>query len=242
MTSATTDFKYFSKRNLLGALLFLLFVGEGTVGLYNGLFTPAGLIVLSGLYLTLFWFYEAMITRFQMTYAQLIPLTFAVYSVLITGLLHGELANYGKGEAVITTLIRIQCSLFPIFAYYVLNRYYPRLSKGPSILKTSLLLGGFFLLLTPTKQFGLVNLVETFQTVPAIALGFSIAGILAFALTFKPGHAGQTFRSRSFTLVTWCLFALACIPSLVTLFILLVAIPIVIAVYWYKPSFRQAKA
>lgn len=242
MTSVATGFKYFSKRNLVGAALFLLFVGEGTVALYNGLFTPPGLIVLSGLYLTLFWFYEAMVTRFNLTYTRLVPLTFAVYSVLITGLLHGELANYAKGEGVITTLIRIQCSLFPIFAYAVLNRYWPRQGGGPSVTKASLLLVGFFLLLTPTKQFGFINLVETIQKVPAISLIFVVLGLLAFILAIRPTRPGKTYDSKSFRVATWALFGLACIPHLAALLALLIAMPLVTLWFWRQPDFRRTKA
>ncbi|MEO5627298.1 MAG: hypothetical protein ABIQ89_00175 [Candidatus Saccharimonadales bacterium] len=241
-TSANSGYKYFTKRNLLGALLFLIFVGEPTVGLYNGLFTPPGLIVLGGLYLSLFWLYEALIVRYKLSNAQLVPLTFAIYAVLVTGLLHGELANYAKGEAVITTLIRVQCSLFPIFAYHILNRYMPRPSTVPSIKKASLILVGFFLLLTPSHQFGFANMIETIQKVPALAVIYIIMGIAAFAVALKPTRQTSTFAYKNFTALTWGLFVLACIPNLISFLILLLAMPIVVLVYWRQPAFRHAKA
>lgn len=240
--SANTGYKYFTMRNLVGALLFLIFVGEPTVGIASGLYTPTGAIVLAGLYLSLFWVYEALIVRYKLTYAQLVPLTFAIYSVLVTGLMHGELVNYAKGEGVITTLIRIQCSLYPIFAYYILNRYFPRPAGTPSLRRTSLVFAGYFLLLSPTHKIGFSVLLDTFQKVPLIALGFATAGVLALIWALKPWPQGGKFESKSFSITSWSLFILACIPNLLTLLLLLVAMPIVVLIYWRLPAFRQAKA
>lgn len=231
------------KRYLLGSLLFLIFVGEPTVGLYSGLFAPPGLFVLGGLYIVLFYLYEALVVRYKLTYGRLIPLTFAIYSVLVTGLLHGELANYAKGQFVITTLIRIQCSLFPIFAYYLLNRFVPRiLGKTPSVQKAGLVALLYFLLLTPTRKFGFITLLDTVHRVPLISMAFVAVATLALIYALKPVKKPGTFISSSFTAITWVLLVIACIPSIFTLLILLIAMPIVVFVYWQKPAFREAKA
>lgn len=240
--ATTKEFRYFSKRNFVGALLFLLFVGEGTVGFANGLFTLPGFLVLGGLYLALFWFYESLIAHYNLTYKQLIPLTFAIYAVLITGLLHGELANYAKDEAVITTLIRIQCSLFPIFAYYLLGKFSKRPSGVPSVKKTGLILLGFFLLLTPTKQFGFINLFETIQKVPLISAGFILAAVLCIIWALKPVVQTTTFASKTFSRITWGILAISCIPHLAAFLVLLVVMPIVTLVYLRNENFKRAKA
>jgi len=235
--------RLFTKRHWLGALLFLIFVGEPTVGLRTGLFLPPGLFVLGGLYLTLFWLFEALVDRFDLTYARLVPLTFALYSVLVTGLLHAELADYAKGRVVITTLIRIQCSLFPIFAYYLLNRFRPRQpGSAPSVMKAGLIIALFFLLLTPSHKFGYLNLIDTIRDAPVLSLGFIAAGLVALGFALRPVRQTDRFESRSFTIVTWSLLVIACTPLLVTLLILLLAMPIVVAVYWRYPTFRHAKA
>jgi hypothetical protein len=236
--------RYLTKRNFLGALLFLIFVGEPTVGIQTGLFVSLNIFVLGALYLNLFWLYESLIARYKLTYAQLIPLTFIIYSVLVTGLLHGELTNYAKGQAVITTLIRIQCSVFPIFAYYLLNRYLPRQSsRAPSIKRAGLILLVFILLLTPTKKFGLITLIQTFQKVPLISTLFVLLAVAAILWLIYLGKAKKgSFESKSFTTLSWFLLIIGCIPSVVTLIALIVIMPVGAAIYLRKSAFRQAQA
>ena len=237
--------KYLSKRNLLGALLFLIFVGEVTVGNGNGLFTLPGLLVLYGLYYVLFMLYEALVVRFKLTYTRLALLTFALYSVLVTGLLHGEIASYvtHPEQNVITTMIRLQCSLFPVFAYYLLNKYTKRdVSRILSAKAATLLAFMYVLLLTTTKKFGFTVLLNTLHTAPAHSLIFITLGLTTLVMALRPAGKTSSYQSKSFTITTWVLFGIACVPTIATLILLLIAMPLVTAIYWVKPAWRQAKA
>src|SRR4051812_14120875 len=84
----------FKLRNFLGAVLCLVLVGEPTVGTKSGIFTPPGFVALFTMYFLLFLLYESLAEKYKLTYGKLVLLNFAIYSVLITGLLHSEIADY----------------------------------------------------------------------------------------------------------------------------------------------------
>ena len=81
--------KLINKRNSAGMLLLLVLVGEPTVGFANGLYTPAGLIVLLALYFSFFLLLDSLVRRFNLNNLGLVLITFSLYAVFITGLLHG---------------------------------------------------------------------------------------------------------------------------------------------------------
>ncbi len=131
--------RLFSKYNLLGAALLLILVGEVTVGASNGLYTVPGFIVLAFLYLGYFRLLDSLSHRYHLSNTGLILVNFALYSVLITGLLHGELASYviRPQDDLITSLIRLQCSLYPVFAFHLLRRLVPTPPQPPRVAPSS---------------------------------------------------------------------------------------------------------
>ncbi len=233
------------KRLVLGTIIFLVMVGEVTVAYGNGLMTLPGLVSLFFLYLILFLLYEALAIRFKLTNGQLVPLTYGIYSVFITGLLHGEIANYiNKPEdTLITTLIRVQCSFFVIFAYQIINKTSSRPTTPTVKLRLVLLYFVIYiLLLTPSKQFGLITLVNTFRVAPIHSLFFTISGIIAIIFSLhKPLLKTTSYSSKLFNTLTWSLLIVCLIPSLKAFLLILVFMPIIAIYYLFKPAFRQKK-
>ncbi|MGV9001828.1 MAG: hypothetical protein ACOH18_02640 [Candidatus Saccharimonadaceae bacterium] len=231
-------------RSIVGALLFFVYVGEMTVGSGSGLYSLPGIIVFSLLYFSYFLLLDSLVERYKLNNLQVVLVNFALYAVLITGLLHGELQDYTlhPENNLITTLIRIQCSLYPLFAFYVLRFIAPQRRLKISVKKAVLLFIAFILLMTPTKTFGLYTLFETFHTVPGIAVFFSlIAVILLIKVLGVPQKLPtNVFKSKAFGV--WCivLFVLGLIPTLTTFLILLVLMIILSLYYLLKSTYRNS--
>ncbi len=238
--------KLFNKRTILGSLFFLIMVGEPAVGGVNGLYTIPGFISLFALYTILFLLYEALIVRYELTYGKLLPLTFGIYSVVVTGLLHGEIAHYitRPQDHFVTTLIRIQCSFYPIFAYYLLNKFTKRDPKNVPKIRNALLAGLIYILvLTPSGQFGLETLGDTFRTASGLSLVFTVLGIVAIVLALRPRTSSSKLRgSKVLDIFSWSLFLLCLIPTLQTFFVVLIFMPIIGLLYLRIPDFRNARA
>jgi len=234
------------KRILLGSFLFVAYVGEVSVGLYSGLFTPPGLLVLSCLYVILFLLYEALNKKYSLTNTRVILLTFGIYSVGVTGLLHGEIANYvaSPQHGLITTFIRVQCSLFAVFAYYLLNKIFPSKAtdKTPSIRSMIIISMLFVLLLTPSKKFGLINTYHTFQTAPLLSVIFTMLGIICIFLALRQNtSAAKRYSSRVFTIISVELLILSLIPLLQAFIVLVFIMPIFTLWFMRQPVFRKAQ-
>lgn len=226
----------FNLRNICGTYLFLILVGEVTVGFTNGLFTPAGFLILSVLYFLLFITYEVLAERFKLTMGQLVLINFSIYSVFITGLLHGEIGTYvtSPHNSLITTLVRIQCSFFPIFAYIIINRFSTRQPTTlPSVWCLSIAWAIFIGLLSLTGKFGIDRLISTFQTAPHFSIIFSIGAIIAVYFAFRPIAKPKSNKPspRYFLPISLVLLILGLIPSLASFLVLLIAMP-VIGVYF----------
>jgi hypothetical protein len=235
---------FLSKRTWLGALLFLIFVGEPTVGFHSGLFTsPAGFIALAALYLILFLLYEAIIQKYKLSNARILLLTFGIYSIIVTGFLHGEIGDYGlhPHEAFGITLIRLQSSLFVPFAYYLLNKKFKRDPKRVLCVSKALLIAGIYVfILTPTHRFGLTKLYDTFSEAPLMALLYSATGMAAIFFALKPSKLGSVYRTKALTIWTWILFAIAIVPIPSFFLILVLTMPIVTIVYLRLPAWRNS--
>lgn len=231
---------------MLGALLFLILVGEPTVGYNSGLFTLPGLVVLSLLYLLYFWLVDALVTRYNFSNLQLVLVNFALYAVLITGLLHGELADYvlHPHNNLITTLIRLQSSLYPLFAYALLRRISPQSPPGASLWKAALGFGLFVVVLSPTRQFGLGRLALTFIQAPFAANLYGVLAILALVAAWhlrKPRRAPTAYTP---TFIAWSVLLLVfgCLPALPAFLALLVLSLGVGLFYLARPNFRNTAA
>ena len=235
--------RIFSRRNLLGAGLFLIMVGELTVALYSGLLTPPGLIVLGVLYLLLFLLYEALAVRYNLSYLGIVLLNFSIYSVLITGLLHGEIADYVQHPEnnLITTLIRIQCSFFPLFAYLLINKLAPRkVANVPKLSSVIVAWVVFMALLSQSQDFGLAVVARTFQQVPALATVFTVAAMLAAVFALR-SRATSDHKPKRWTLVSsWLLFAICLIPTLPAFMIVVIAMPVLGILALKNSRFRHS--
>jgi hypothetical protein len=228
----------FSRRNFAGAILFLLLVGELTVGGKNGLFTPRGFIVLLLLYWTYFMLFDALVAHYRLTYLGIILINFALYSVLITGLLHGELADFvtKPQNDLITTLIRIQCSLFPIFVYRLLGA-----PKTTDLRRSALIFIGFVTvvsLFSPT--FGWRRLMVTFEFAPFISLGFFLMAVLAWWLAANRSNRASVYKDRRLFFASLILLAVSLIPSVLSFLMLLILMISFALILLSRPNFRQA--
>ena len=214
--------KVFTRRSLLGTLLLTILIGEPTVGMATGIFTPPGIIIFFFLYLTLFHLFDSIITKYTLVTYQVILLTFAIYSVLVTGLLHKEFTEFAKGP-LITMLIRIQASFFVAFAFYLLNKIMPRdEEKVLSITQASVFFTIFVLILSVTGAWGIPSVISAFATVPLLSLTFSIAAIAAtfFALSGKPKPT--VYKGKKLMWLIYFYLLMGAIPSLVTFMTLLI--------------------
>lgn len=233
---------FFTKHTVLGALLFMLLVGEATVVAHNGLFTLPGFISLFLLYFFYFPLLESLVNHYNLNNLGIVLVNFALYSVFITGLLHGELSDYmfHPENTLITTLIRIQCSFYPLYAFYLLRRFTP-VTRSTASLRLSLpLFIVYIILLSPSGTFGLKQLVRTFHTVPLIAVGFSVMAALSLIIAFRRRrHAVTSYHN--FTFGRWAVFmlVLSFIPALPAFLVLLVSMICVSLAYLRKPAFRS---
>lgn len=231
-----------TKRSLIGGGLFLLYVGEVAVGAFNGLFTPQGFIVLALLYIFYFNLFDTIVAKYRLSNFGALLLNFALYSVLITGLLHGELADYvlHPENNLITTLIRLQCSIYPLFAYYWIRKRAPKRVKPSNIRKHLLIFLGFMLLISPTGAIGYGVMLETFATAPHAAVLFTALGSISLWKAFRYRATAKPTSSKWFALSAIGIGCIAVMPTLAAFIVLLVVMLIVGALWLRKPSFRRS--
>lgn len=218
----------FSKRSLLGAFLLLILIGESTVGAATGLFTPGGIFIFLFLYLAIFHLFDALICKYNLNVFQVILLSFAIYSVLITGFLNKELTEYVLKPNPFITLIRIQASFFIVFAFILLSRIAPR--KSTLSIKQALIFFATFVLIISTTGWGLNNLIFTLKTVPLVSLLFIFLAILALFLAFKTHSNPVRYKDKRIYYLIYLYLLLGIIPSLLT-FVCLVILMILGGIY-----------
>lgn len=233
-----------NRRSLLGTLFFLVFVGELTVGRNSGLYTPPGLVALLLLYFCYFHLFDALVAHYRMNRLGVVLVNFALYSVLITGLLHSEISSYVEHpeDGLIITLIRIQCSLFPLFAYRLLERVAPRTNYQSLSVRTAVLLfAAYILILTPTHQFGIGSALHAIAAAPMLSAAFVVAALVALAVGLRTRAVVRPRRAYArFTIWSLLLGILALIPS-IPVFLILLAGMIMVGVYYLMESeFRTA--
>lgn len=234
--------KQLNRRNLIGSVFSLILVGEVTVGFTNGLFTPIGLVVLLCLYFFYFLVLESLVAKYRLSNLGLTLINFALYSVLITGFLHGELADYVSrpDNMLITTLIRIQSSLFPLFVFLLINRIAPRTTPTMSVRLAVGWFTAFIFLVSPSRNFGLIALVTTVKDAPVVSLIFSVLAFTAFVTALRIRAGGISYKSRVFDLCSVALLMIGLVPGL-TSFIILMTIMIFVGIkFLLIPKFRQA--
>jgi hypothetical protein len=235
--------QFISKRSLLGALLFLILAGEPTVGVSTGLFTVPGFIVLFLLYFCFFHLLDALVAQYRVNALGIILLTFALYSVLITGLLHAELLDYvtHPHTGLVISLIRMQASLYTVFAFCLLAKLAPRKQRQQVSLKAaSMLFALFVLVLTLTRRFGLIDLWRSFHGAPVISLTFSIVALLCviIGLRCKVAATKKAFvRGLSWWSVVFLITAV--FPFVIAFAVLVVGMIVVTGYYLTKPTFRS---
>lgn len=217
--------KIFTKRSILGAILLTILIGEPTVGIATGIFTPLGVIVFFFLYLTLFHLFESIITNYKLVTYQVILLTFAIYSVGVTGLLNKELTEYflKPQDFLIITLIRIQASFFAAFAFYLLNRIIPRdESKVFSIKQSVILFIIFVSLFSLTGIWGFPSVIFAFKTVPLLSMLFSISALVAGYFALRSKAQPTKYESKKLVWLIYFYLFLGAIPNIVPFMILLI--------------------
>lgn len=221
--------KAISKRSLLGALLLIVLIGEPTVGMATGIFTPPGIIIFFCLYLTLFHLFESVITRYKLVVYQVVLLSFAIYAVGVTGLLNKELTEYilKPNDFLIITLIRIQASFFVVFTFLWLNRLIPRNETQILSIKQSIIFFTVFVsLFSLSGVWGFPSAVFAFKIAPIQALLFSGAAVTAgfFALRSKP--QATVFKNQKFLWLIYFCAVMGAIPHLLPFMILLITMVI----------------
>jgi hypothetical protein len=235
--------KLFSVRNILGSLLFLILVGEMNVGAVNGLFTPSGFIVLAALYLFYFILIDAIVAKFKIDNLGLVLVNFALYSVLITGLLHGEIADYvlQPNNTVITTLIRIQCSFYPLFAYFLLRRFSPQKKSEIEIKNAIIMFIAFILVLSPSKGFGITKLINTIQIAPFICLILGSLAFISLIIALRRNTPIPPYESKYIIFTSLILLIIGLMPGLPFFLILLSMMIVSSLVFLTKERFRNAR-
>jgi hypothetical protein len=233
--------KVFSRWNVLGSLLFLIFVGEVTVASANGLFTPQGFMVLVALYFCYFLLFDSIVFKYNLRNLDIVLVNFALYSILITGLLNGELGDYlvRPHDRLITTLIRIQCSFYPLFAYYLLKKLATQRSTPLAVGRAALVFLVFVLIVTPSKSFGLIRVIQTAKIAPVIIFISCLLAVGALLLALRAKSKAQIYTDKLFGLWTLFFLILGLIPGLSFFLALLGAMIIVSVVYLLKPGFRN---
>jgi len=232
----------FTKRNLIGGVLFLLLAGELNVGGQNGLFTTSGFVVLFALYFLYFITLESIVVRYKLNNISIVLVNFAFYSVLITGLFHGELADYvlKPDNSLITTLIRIQCSIYPLFAFYILRKIAPRIHSAVKVRTGLVMLAIYVALLSFSTSFGLVRLLSTFQSVPLIAVGFTIAAVMALLFSVRQHKKSPSYYNNIFGWLALILLIASLVPGLLAFLLLIILMIITGVMYLWKPKFRNS--
>ncbi|PID98382.1 MAG: hypothetical protein CSA83_01495 [Actinomycetales bacterium] len=242
------------KRIVAGAVLFLIFAGEIMVGLASGLFTPAGFIAIMLMYLAYFYLFDAIARRYNLNLLGGFLVSFALYSVLVTGFLHSEIADYvlHPEHIFFTHLIRIQAALYPMFAYQIfrMRRSTPltehpagspqQISK-PALLRPLLVFIALAVILSPTHQFGLWNIGHTVQTAPTHSLVFAVLGLLAFWLGIRQKAEVNTSVPASLSVWSKVFLIVAVIPVINLYVILVIPMIIVGLVYISKKRFRSVQ-
>ncbi len=214
----------FSLRSIIGTFLLIVLIGEPSVGVKTGLFTPAGFVIFFFLYLSLFHLFDSLIATYRLVFVQVILLTFAIYSVLITGLLHKELTEYVLTPNLFITLIRIQASFFVAFAFYLLNAFIPRdLSKVLPINISIILFVIFVCLMSLGGKWGFPALFFTVKLVPTLAIFYIFLAILAVIIGFSIHPKQKEYKSSMVIFIIICNVILGIIPTIVTLFILVIS-------------------
>lgn len=214
-----------TKRSIIGALLLTILVGEPTVGMATGIFTPPGIIVFFFLYLTLFHLFESIIVRYGLVVYQVILVTFAIYAVGVTGLLNKELTEYffKPQDFLIITLIRIQASFFVAFAFYLLNKIIPRdESKVLSIKQSIVFFTIFVSLFSLTGIWGFPSLVFAFNTVPLLSVIFSLAALVAGYFALHSKAKPTIYENKKLVWLIYFYLLMGAIPNIVTFMILLI--------------------
>ncbi|MFI5240436.1 MAG: hypothetical protein ACHQUB_01885 [Candidatus Saccharimonadia bacterium] len=233
----------FTRRNFLGALLFMLLVGEFTVHtvVVDGFFGMIGLYIL---YLVYFPVLDAIIAKYNVSVIGIILINFALYSILITGLLHGELGDYVRlpQNDLMTTLIHLQSAVFPIFSYLLLARIMPKSQPSYTSLRGPIIAFVIYVLLfIRTSSFGLMTLAHTFALAPFAALLGVLIGGWAF-LNFHSYNARNTsLRGDKELLSTaFLLGVIALVPSVPAFVVLLLGSLGTILYILNKPNFRDS--
>lgn len=217
--------KVITKRSLLGTILLTILIGEPTVGIATGIFTPPGMIVFFFLYLTLFHLFESIITKYKLVTYQVILLTFAIYAVGVTGLLNKELTEYilKPQDFLIITLIRIQASFFVAFAFYILSRIVPRdESKVLSIKQSIIFFTIFVSLFSLTGIWGLPSLLFALKIAPMQSILFSIAAIVAIFFALRSNVQPVVYENKKLVWLIYFFLIMGAIPNIVTFMILLI--------------------
>lgn len=218
----------FSKRTAVGALVSMILAGEVMVGFTNGLFTASGAAVLYLLYYVYFLVADAFIARYKPHIVGQVLFNFAFYSVLITGLLHGELLNFLiPWDFNITLLIRIQSALFLTFVIPVVNHFTVRSKDAPGIDHSLLVFLLCVLLLSSTGSFGTPMLFSVFVEAPRLAVGFTAAALVSLAVAVRKTNRTVVSPRKG---ISVALIFIALIPSLPAFIFYIVAVIVASAI------------
>lgn len=220
----------------------MILVGEVTVGFSNGLFTPPGFIILATLYLLYFILLDSIALRFKLDNVGILLVNFSLYSVLITGLMHGEIADYvlHPENQLITTLIRVQCSFYPLFAFYLLRSIAPRTPKVISPAVALALLLAFFVVLSGSGSIGFIKLIETFRIAPVLSIFFTSLAVIALFIALNKRHTIVRYDNKIFGIWSVVLLLIGLVPGL-PFFLLLLGVMIIVSIrYLFSPDFRKS--
>lgn len=206
------------------------------------MFTVPGMIVLGMLYLFYFILLDSIVSAYRLNNIGIILVNFALYSVLITGFLHGEIADYvlRPDNTLITTLIRIQCSFYPLFAFYLLRKVFPNRRSTISVLRASSLFFLFVAVISLSKTFGIIRMVETFQLAPFLSFLFAGFALIALFSGLHLRKSSHQYKNSKFELWSWLLLIISFIPGLPFFLIMLSLMIVVSLAFIFQKDFRSS--
>lgn len=225
---------------LAGPLFLLVLVGEPNVGMATGLYTPGGFMALYLLYLVSFLVFDAYVSRYTPTVAQLALFTFAYYAVFITGFFHAEIADYTahSGRELITTLIRVQASFFTVYAFVLLHRVFGRRSTGIRMRTSLLILSAYVLLMSLTGKLGIPAIIMTVTEAPLLSGVFMALGLMALVFATRRVESVSGRPPRGLVSLSLLFAALAIVPGITAYMALILAQIAASVILLSRRSFR----
>lgn len=199
-------------RPLIGAVLSLLLSGTVLHATETGLFAPTALLVFLTLYVCYFYVVDAYVHTYRCSWIQLVLFGVALHGIVIAGFFQGGLLGLRTDEWLSLIVAWVQSGFALLLAYLCLRTVSFEHTKHYSFKKALLWLGVYFILMSPTKQLGIVPVLQVIQNTPVIALGALGVAAVLFVVAKRPHRPTNRTTSQLPSWIAYPFVAVACIP------------------------------